>query len=130
MWWRGVPDGSAAAVQSLARGRTVPVVPAPVRYGVPPVRYQYGYRYGVPRVGYGAPVHGGTAVQYGTPVRHGAPRGGVPVKYGMPVRRVTARPAPGRAYRRQRRLPAGLSIAWVPVPAWNGSQPPPGSYRY
>jgi hypothetical protein len=124
MWWRGMPSGSATAVRSLAPGPAARGVLAPVRYGVPPVSYRGGYRYGVPSVRYGAPVSGGSTVQYGTPVRRR------PVGYGAPARRVQGRPVPGRGYPRQRRLPAGLSIAWVPVPAWRGSQPPPGAYRY
>jgi hypothetical protein len=76
--------------------------------------------YGAPaRVTYGAPVDGGATVRYREPVRTGAP-----------ARRVRAQRARGRDYSRQRNLPAGLSIAWVPVPAWRGSEPPPGAYRY
>jgi hypothetical protein len=118
------------------RGWTTTGARAPVRYGYRDgrrVRYgfgapvQYGYRDGGPvrygyrdggrvRYGYGAP--GGRAYRYGTPVRQ-----------GTPVRRAGGQlPARGRPRRRQ--LPAGLSIAWVPVPAWRGSQPPPGAYRY
>jgi len=52
------------------------------------------------------------------------------VRTAAPSRRVPAQRARGRGYPRQRGLPAGLSIAWVPVPAWRGSQPPPGAYRY
>ena len=112
-WWRGAPGGSAATVRALAP-RPGYGVPAPVRYGAPaPVRY------GAPRVRYGTPVSAGTPVRYGTPVRA-----------ATPVRRAPAQRARGRGYPRQRRLPAGLSIAWVPVPAWRGSQPPPGAYRY
>jgi hypothetical protein len=122
-WWQGMPSGSAAAVRSLA--------PQPTARGVPaPVRYRYGYRYGVPSVRYGAPVSGGSTVQYGTPVRRRPIRHRVPARYGAPVRRVQGQPVPDRGFPRQRRLPAGLSIAWVPVPAWKGSQPPPGAYRY
>jgi hypothetical protein len=54
----------------------------------------------------------------------------VPGQAGVTARRAPAQRARGRGYPRQRRLPAGLSIAWVPVPAWRGSQPPPGAYRY
>jgi hypothetical protein len=118
-WWRGAPSGSMTTVRSLAP-RTAGA-PARVRYGVPEVRYG-GYRrpvrYGT-RVRYGAPVSDGTTVTYGAPVRGAAP-----------ARRVPAQRARGRGYPRQRRLPAGLSIAWVPVPAWRGSEPPPGAYRY
>jgi hypothetical protein len=53
---------------------------------------------------------------------------GGPGVTGRPVRRPRRRPVPGAGYPR-RRYPAGLSIAWVPVPAWRGSQPPPGAYR-
>ena len=128
-WWRGMPVGSATAVRSL--------VPRPVTGGAPaPVRYRYGY--GPPvRYRYGVPAGGTAPVQYRTPVRYGVPvqgrapvRQAAPVRYGTPARRVQGRPVPGRGYPRQRRLPAGLSIAWVPVPAWTGSQPPPGAYRY
>jgi hypothetical protein len=87
-------------------------VPAPVRYGTAPVRYR-------------------TPARTGVPTRTGMPaRTGVPVSYGTPARRATSRRVRGRGYPRQRRYPAGLSIAWVPVPAWRGSQPPPGAYRY
>jgi len=111
-WWRGAPGGSAAAVRALA--------PRPAAYGAPaPVRY------GVPQVRYGTPARYGTPVRYGTPIRYGTP-----VQAGTPVRRAPAQRARGRGYPRQRRLPAGLSIAWIPVPAWRGSQPPPGAYRY
>jgi hypothetical protein len=107
-WWGGVPVASATGVRALT--------PAPVRYR-----------------GYGAPYRTGTPVQY----RYGVPaQGRTPVRYGVPVRgralarRVQGQPARGRGYPRQRRLPAGLSIAWVPVPAYRGPQPPPGAYRY
>jgi hypothetical protein len=53
------------------------------------------------------------------------------------VRRVPGgQPVPGRSYRRRgypgpgRPYRPRLSIAWIPVPAWTGSQPPPGAYRY
>jgi hypothetical protein len=110
-WWRGAPTGSAAAVRALA--------PRPASYGVPaPVRY-------------GTPARYGTPVRYGTPARTQTPvRYGVPGQAGATIRRAPAQRARGRGYPRQRRLPAGLSIAWVPVPAWRGSQPPPGAYRY
>jgi hypothetical protein len=104
-WWQGMPGGSAAAVRSL--------VPRPAAGGTP-VRYRYG-----------VPVNGAAPVQYGTPARQGAPG-----RYGAPGRRVQGRPVPGRGYSRQRRTPAGLSVVWVPVPAWTGSQPPPGAFRY
>jgi hypothetical protein len=118
-WWRGAPNGSAATVRALAP-RTAAYGAAPVRYGGRRrVRYRTPQaRYGTP-VRSGAPVGGGTAVRYGAPVRTAAPAGRVP-----------AQRARGRGYPRQRGLPAGLSIAWVPVPAWRGSQPPPGAYRY
>jgi hypothetical protein len=113
-WWRGTPGGSAAAVRALAPRPAGYGARMPVRYGAsPPVRY------GVPQARYGAPVRTRTPVRYGAPVQAGAP-----------VRRASAPRASGRGYPRQRRLPAGLSIAWVPVPAWRGSQPPPGAYRY
>jgi hypothetical protein len=126
-WWTGaVPGGSAAQVRALA-----PRPAAPVRYRYrTPVRYRYGgpaeYRDGGPveyrdsGPAYGAPSRSRAPARRGAPVRYGAPAG-----YRAPVRQ-----APARAYPRQRRLPAGLSIAWVPVPAWRGSQPPPGAYRY
>ena len=127
-WWWGMPGGSATAVRSLAPRPVTSGGPAPVRY-----RYGYPYRYGygVPSVRYGAPVSGGTTtVQYGTPVEYGVPTRRRPVRRAAPVRRVQGQPVPARGYPRQRRMPAGLSIAWVPVPAWKGSQPPPGAYRY
>jgi len=134
-WWTGaVPGLSTTQVRALA---PTPATPAGYRYGTP-VRYRYGgpyrYRYGAP-VEYrdGRPVEyrdGGPV--YRAPARRRAPvRRGVPVRYGAPVAyRAPVRQAPARGYPRQRRLPAGLSIAWVPVPAWRGSQPPPGAYRY
>ncbi len=112
-WWRGVPGGSAAGVRALA--------PRPAYGAAAPTRY--GIRYGTPQVRYGVPAQYRTQVGGRTPVRYGAPAGG-----RAPVRR-QGRPVRG-GYPRQRRLPAGLSIAWVPVPAWRGSQPPPGAYRY
>ena len=111
-WWRGAPSGSVATVRALAPRQATYGAPARVRYGVPEARYRTPVRYGTP-------VSDGTTVRYGAPVRTAAP-----------VRRVPAQRARGRGYPRQRRLPAGLSIAWVPVPAWRGSQPPPGAYRY
>src|SRR5215831_6685139 len=113
-WWRGAPSASAATVRALAPRTAAHGAPAPVRYGAPG-----RVRYRVPQVRYGTPVDGGTTARYGAPVRTAAP-----------IRRVPAQRARGRGYPRQRRLPAGLSIAWVPVPAWRGSQPPPGAYRY
>jgi hypothetical protein len=77
------------------------------------------------------PGRSATAVQYGVPVRYGVPaRGGAVVRYGAPARGTRARPVHERGHPRRRRYPPGLSIAWVPVPAWRGSQPPPGAYRY
>jgi hypothetical protein len=120
-WWTGaVPGGSATTVRALAP-----------RSAGAPVRY----RYGTP-VRYGAPVR----YRDGSPVAYGAPAGyryGVPTRYrygpaavpGAPRRRVARQPARARRYVGPQRLPAGLSIAWVPVPAWRGSQPPPGAYR-
>jgi hypothetical protein len=108
-WQWGMPRGSWTATGTRA----------PVRYGTQ-VRYgapaQYGYRDGG-RVRYG----------YGTPARRGY-RYGTPVRQGTAARRAGQLPARGRPRRRQ--LPQGLYIAWVPVPAWRGSQPPPGAYRY
>jgi hypothetical protein len=105
-WWTGtIPGGSATAVQALAPRSTAQGAPAPVWRGTP--------------VQYGAPV------RYGTPVRYRAAAGG-----RVPVRRAAGPQVRGRGYPRQRRYPAGLSIAWVPVPAWCGSPPPPGAYRY
>jgi hypothetical protein len=133
-WWTGVvPGESVTTVGALAPPSGAAAVR--YRYGAP-VRYPYGapvrYRYGAPvRYRYGAPVRYG----YGTPVRYGY---GAPVRYrddstvvpGTPVRRVPRQRASVSGYPRPRRLPAGLSIAWVPVPAWRGSQPPPGAYRH
>jgi len=116
-WWQDMPSGSAAAVRSL-HPRQARAVPAPVRYGEPSVRYTYG----VPSARYGVPVSGRAPVPYRMPTR--------PVRLGPSLRRGQRRSAPRRGYPRQRRLPAGLSIAWVPVPAWHGSTPPPGPYRY
>jgi hypothetical protein len=113
-WWRGAPSGSATTVRALAPRTATYGAPTPVRLGAPG-----RVRYRVPQVRYGTPVDGGTMVGYGAPVRTAAP-----------IRRVPAQRARGRGYPRQRGLPAGLSIAWVPVPAWRGSQPPPGAYRY
>lgn len=102
---------------------------------IPGARYRgprYRYRYGEP-VGYGEPVRYryGRPVEYGAPARRRAPaRYGTPVEYRAPVRQAPRRRGYGTGYPRQRRLPAGLSIAWVPVPAWRGSQPPPGANRY
>ena len=122
-WWTGaVPGGSATAVRALAPRSAIQGVPAPARHrpqggywtqgGYGPqdgYRPQTGYR---PQRGYRAP-----SVRYGAPARDGAP-----------ARRAPRRTVPGQGYPR-RRYPAGLSIAWVPVPAWRGSQPPPGAYR-
>jgi hypothetical protein len=106
-WWTGaIPAGSATAVRALA--------PRPVAQGgLAPVGYRTPVRYG-----YGAPTGYGAPVKYGTPVR-----------YGAPAQRTTRRPVRGRGYPRRRRRPPGLSIAWVPVQAWCGSQPP-GARRY
>jgi len=127
-WWRGAPSASVATVRALAPGHATYGAPAPVRYGTTaPVRYgtPARVRYGTPRVRYRTPVRYGAPAGYGTQARYGTP-----VRTAAPVRRVPAQRAPGRGYPRQRRLPAGMSIAWVPVPAWRGSQPPPGAYRY
>jgi hypothetical protein len=124
-WWRGAPGGSMTAVRSLAPRTTTYGAPARVRYGVPEVRY------GGPQARYRRPVRYGTRVRYGAPVSDGTTvTYGGPVRTAAPARRVPAQRARGRGYPRQRRLPEGLSIAWVPVPAWRGSQPPPGAYRY
>jgi hypothetical protein len=149
-WWTGaVPGASTAGVRALApRPATAGgyvtgggYAPARYQYGRPEYRYRYGtparYRYGAPvEYRYGGPVEyrdGGPA-GYRAPTRRRAPaRREAPVRYGAPVQYrapVRQAPAPARGYPRQRRLPAGLSIAWVPVPAWRGSQPPPGAYRY
>ena len=122
-WWTGgIPAGSTTAVRALAPRPAIPGTPMPVRRGT-------AVRYGAP-VGYGAPVSGGVPVGYGVPARAGTSTGyGVPARAGTPVRRARGRRARGRGYPRQRGYPAGLSIAWVPVPAWRGSQPPPGAYR-
>ena len=113
-WWRGTPGGSAAAVRALA--------PRPAGYGA-----RMPVRYGASRAGQ---VRGAQA-RYGAPVRPGRRSG--TERRSRPGPRSGGPRAPrasGRGYPRQRRLPAGLSIAWVPVPAWRGSQPPPGAYRY
>jgi hypothetical protein len=130
-WWQGMPGGSAATVRALAPRPATHGALAPVRYGVPPVRYGVPpVRYGVPPVRYGTPASG-MPVRYGTPAQARTPVSyGAPVRGGTAARRVPGRRVSGRGYPRQRRLPAGLSIAWVPVPAWAGSQPPPGAYRY
>jgi hypothetical protein len=105
-WWTGaVPSGSAAAVRALAPR-------AIAQGGVAPVSYRTPVRYGTP-VGYRPPV------RYGPPVRSGAP-----------VRRTPARHVRGRGYRRRHRYPSAPSIAWIPVSAWCGSQPPPGAYPH
>jgi hypothetical protein len=123
-WWWGVPGGSAATVRALAPRPATAGAVAPVRYGVRPVRYRTPVRYGTQ-------ASGGMPVRYGVPARARMPvRYGAPVRGGTAARRVPGQRVPGRGYPRQRRLPAGLSIAWVPVPAWRGSQPPPGAYRY
>ena len=99
-WWTGGVPASSAAAVRA-------LAPRPASAGtLAPARYR-------PRAGYRAPV------RYGTPVSG-----------GTAVRRVPGQPARGRGRPRSQRLPAGLSIAWVPVPAWRGSQPPPGAYRY
>ena len=105
-WWTGaVPGASATGVRAL--------VPRPIAQGtLAPVRY-------------------GTSVRYGAPVRYRAPvEYGVPVRSGVPVRRAPGQQVRGRGYPRRRRSPARLSIAWIPVPAWCGSPPPPGARRY
>jgi hypothetical protein len=130
-WWTGaMPGGSAAAVRALAPRPAAAGTYARVRYGRP-VRYRYGVpgEYGGPaqyRYRYGTPVADGTPVAYRAPARSGAPVRRGPVRRG-PAQRVRGYP---RGYPRQRSLPPGLSIAWVPVPAWRGSQPPPGAIRY
>jgi len=135
-WWRGAPSASAATVRALAPRTATYGAPARVTYGAPaqvtygaPAQVTYGapgrVRYRVPQVRYGTPVRYGTAVDGGATVRYREP-----VRTGAPARRVRAQRARGRGYSRQRNLPAGLSIAWVPVPAWRGSEPPPGAYRY
>jgi hypothetical protein len=132
-WWTGgLPTGSAPGVRARAPRRTTQSALAPVRYGAQPARYRtQPVRYGAQPVRYGAqPVRYGTPVTYGTPVRRGTPASyGTSARAGTPVRRVPGQRTRGRGYPRQRRYPAGLSIAWVPVPAWRGSQPPPGAYR-
>jgi hypothetical protein len=121
-WTGPLPGGSAAAVRALAPRPPTQGVRAPVRYG-PQGRYwvpggygtQDGYRVTAgyrPQRGYQAP-----SARYGAPARD-----------GTSARRPRRRPVPGQGYPR-RSYPAGLSIAWVPVPAWRGSQPPPGAYR-
>jgi hypothetical protein len=149
-WWTGaMPGQSVSTVRALAP--QAGGAPVRYRYGTP-VRYRYGtpvrYRYGTPvRYRYGTPVRyrDGVPVEYGPQYRDGVPveyglqyRDGAPARYrygataapGAPVRRIPSRRAATRGYPRPGRLPTGLSIAWVPVPAWRGSQPPPGAYRY
>jgi hypothetical protein len=97
-----------------------------------------GYR----RRGYqGSSGYGGTTV-----VRSGAPGGYTTRGYGSVAAgpaaagpaaagsAVLAQRAPrphvhGPGPRRRRRYPPGLTVAWVPVPAWRGSSPP-RAYRY
>ena len=105
--WQGMPAGSPAAVRSLAAQPATGGAITTAGYGTSPVRYR------------GVPVNGTAPARYGTPVR-----------YGTPARRAQGRAVPGRGYPRRRRVPAGLSIAWIPVPAWTGRQPPPGAHRY
>ena len=119
-WWRGAPSASVATVRALGPRPATYGTPAQVRYGAPA-----RVRYGAPQLRYGTPVSYGTTVSDGAPVRYGTP-----VRTAGQVRRAPAQRARGRGYPRRRRLPAGMSIAWVPVPAWRGSQPPPGAYRY
>jgi len=97
-----------------------------------------GYR----RPGYrGSSGYGGSTV-----VRPGAPGGYTTRGYGSVAAgpaaagpaaagsAVLAQRAPrphvhGPGPRRRRRYPPGLTVAWVPVPAWRGSSPP-RAYRY
>ena len=103
----GRPPGHVVAGQAAG-------VPGTAGYWAPPVQY-----------GYATPPNGAAPVYGRPPSRAGQAR------YERPARRVQGRAPRGRGYpRQQRRLPAGLSIAWIPVPAWTGSQPPPGTYRY
>jgi len=105
-WWTGavsVPSGSA--VRGLVSGPAAAGGRVPVRYGTPGT-----YRYGPPG-----------SYRYGTPAGY---------RYGVPGQVVTGRPARRPGQQRRRRYPPGLSIAWVPVPAWSGSRPPSGTYRY
>jgi hypothetical protein len=105
-WWTGaVPSASATAVRALAPRVSLPGAAASVRYGVPG-------RYGVP-------------VRYGVPARSGGPAAS-----RMAVRQVPGQPVRGGGYPRRRRGSARLSIAWIPVPAWCGDPPPPGTRRY
>ena len=129
-WWTGAaPGASGAAVQALGPRPTRRAARAPreYRYGAP-VQYRYGapvqYRYGAPTgYRYGTP----TEYRYGTPVRYGP---GAPIVPGAARRRTGGRPAARRGQPSRGALPPGLSIAWVPVPAWHGSRPPSRSYRY
>jgi hypothetical protein len=77
----------------------------------------------------------GTAVARTAASRPTAIGGFAPTGYRQVRRGPGGYPARGRSYRR-RGYPGpggpyrpGLSIAWIPVPAWTGSQPPRG-YRY
>ena len=111
-WWTGgLPAGSTTGVRALAPRPAAPGAPAQFRYRTPA-------RAGIP-AGYGAPARVGRTGSYG-----------VTAQASMPIRRARGQRVPGRGHPRSRGLPAGLSIAWVPVPAWRGSQPPPGAYRY
>ncbi len=42
----------------------------------------------------------------------------------------TTRLVRGTGYPRRRPYPPGVSVAWVPVPAWCGGYPPPRTYSY
>jgi hypothetical protein len=117
-WWTGAtPSRSAAGVRALAPGSIA-------RGSVAPVSYRTPVRYGTP----GRP---GTPVPCGTPGRSAAPvRYGAPGRPRAPVRRTPARQGRGGGYPRRRGYPSAPSIAWIPVSAWCGNQPPPGAYRY
>jgi hypothetical protein len=129
-WWKGtIPSGSATAIRALAPRSVAQGGVAPVSYRTP-VRYGAPVRHGAP-VRYRTPVRYGAPVRYRTPVRYRAPGGsGTPVSYGAPVRRTPARQVRGRGYPRRQRYPSAPSIAWIPVSAWCGSQPPPGAHPH
>jgi len=70
-----------------------------------------------------------------TSVRSLAPRPygpGVYAPYGyrVPGPQPRRRPVRGPGYSRRRGYPPALSVAWVPVPAWQGGYLPPGARRY
>jgi hypothetical protein len=112
------PGAPVISGRGLAQRPAAPRPRVPYRYGTP-VRYGYGTP-----VSYGAPARqAGTAgYRSGAGYQVTSGRGAPAVAAGRPVR--------GRGQPRRRTYPAGMSIAWVPVPAWTGRRPPAGAYRY